>query len=78
MTKAITLSREAEQELRSLAHSVTLKKDMAAITGSRHNPFITAGIVDADAYVLFVSAFNEFINHEPKPFVPMIDKDMRL
>jgi hypothetical protein len=78
MTKTMTLSREAEQELRSLAHSAALKNDMAAITVSRHNPFIKAGIVDADAYVFFVSAFNEFINHEPKPFVPMIDKDMRL
>jgi hypothetical protein len=37
-----------------------------------------AGDVDIDAYTAFVSQFNEFINHEPKKFVPMIDKDMRL
>ena len=78
MNRAITLSKKAEKELRSLARSAALKKDMATMSASRHNPFSKAGIVDADAYILFVSAFNEFINHEPKPFVHMIDKDMRL
>ena len=78
MNRAMTLSKKAEKELHSLARSATLKKDMATISASRHNPFSKAGIVDADAYILFVSAFNEFINHEPKPLVHMIDKDMRL
>jgi len=26
----------------------------------------------------FVTQYNEFINHEPKPFKPMIDKVMKL
>jgi hypothetical protein len=78
MNKAMTLSREAEKELRELASSIGLKNDMAAVADSRHNPFVKNGIVDADAYVLFVCAYNEFINHAPKPFKRMIDIDMRL
>ena len=78
MNKTMTLSREAEKELRELSHSIGLKNDMAAVADSRHNPFVKDGIVDTDAYVLFVCAYNEFINHEPKPFKRMIDKDMRL
>jgi len=72
------LSKTAQEEIRSLARSEGLKHDLAAVAASRHNPFIKDGVVDVDAYIAFVTAFNEFINHEPKPFARMIDKDMRL
>ena len=72
------LSQAAQEELRELARSEALKKDMAAVAASRHNPFVREGVVDVDAYIEFVTAYNEFINHEPKPFAPMICKDMRL
>ena len=72
------LSQAAQEEIRELARSEALKNDMAAIAGSRHNPFVREGVVDVDAYIEFVTAFNEFISHEPKPFTPMIDRDMRL
>jgi hypothetical protein len=78
MSKTVTLSQEAEKELRNLAHSTALKSDMAAVADSRHNPFVQNGLVDVDAYIAFVCAYNEFINHEPKPFRRIIDKDMRL
>ena len=71
-------SKTAEEELRILSHSSSLKQDMDAVACSRHNPFIKAGRVDIDAYIAFVSDFNEFINHELKPFVPIQDHDMRL
>ena len=64
--------------MRALSGSEAFKNDLAAVAATRHNPFIKAGVADADAYIAFVTAFNEFINHEPKPFVPMIDRDMRL
>jgi hypothetical protein len=51
---------------------------MRYLSEHRHNPFIKDGEVDVDAYIEFVQQFNEFINHEPKPFKPMIDKDMKL
>lgn len=72
------LTKEAAEEIRALSRSEALKNDMAFVASSRHNPLISAGVVDPDAYILFVTQFNEFINHEPKPFTPMQDKDMRL
>ena len=72
------ISRLAEQELRAAANSESLRNDMNTVRDSRHNPFIKNGVVDRDAYVLFVSEFNAFINHQPKRFEPMLDSDMRL
>lgn len=72
------ISKEAEKELRDLATSESLRRDMETIARQRHNPFFKDGKVDVDAYIEFVTQFNEFINHEPKPFKPMIDKVMKL
>ncbi len=36
------------------------------------------GKVDADAHIEFLNQFNEFINHEPKPFRKIIDRVMKL
>ncbi|MDA8241184.1 MAG: hypothetical protein M0Z67_12540 [Nitrospiraceae bacterium] len=72
------LSPEAAKELLMLAGSRALQKDMETISSQRHNPFIKGGEADADAYIEFVAAFNEFINHEPKPFRKMIDREMKL
>jgi hypothetical protein len=72
------LSKTAEEELRALSRSQTLKNDMEAVMDSRHNPFLKAGAADADTYIAFATSFNEFINHEPKPFAPIVDRDMRL
>ncbi|MBI4687432.1 MAG: hypothetical protein HY756_06595 [Nitrospirae bacterium] len=72
------LNADEKEELLRLAASSSLKEDMRYLSAHRHNPFIKDGQVDMDAYIEFVQQFNEFINHEPKPFKPMIDKDMRL
>lgn len=74
----MTFSPEAEREFRELAESASFRKDMETVRANRHNPFVKDGKVDIDAYLEFVEQFNEFINHEPKPFRRMIDKDMRL
>lgn len=73
-----TISNAAADELRELARSAEFADEMNSVSRTRHNPFMKAGDVDIDAYILFVCQFNEFINHEPKKFLPMIDKDMRL
>lgn len=72
------LSEKAEKELSAFAKSDDLRKDMEMMKARWQNPFVKDGEVDIDAYIEFVTQFNEFINHEPKPFQPMIDKDMRL
>lgn len=66
------------EELLELAGSEGLKKDMERLKAQWKDPFIKDGRVDVDAYIEFVTQFNEFINHKPKPFKPMVDRDMKL
>lgn len=72
------LSDSAEKELVAFGNSAELRKDMEMLRLHWQAPFIKDGEVDMDAYIEFVQQFNEFINHEPKPFKPMIDKEMKL
>ena len=78
MQKEIEISQKATDELLELTKSESIKIDMETLKHQRHNPFIKNGKVNIDAYIEFITQFNEFINHEPKPFKPMIDRDMRL
>ncbi len=72
------LSLEAERELLEFARSETFRKDMEILRSRWQNVFIKDGVADADAYIEFVTQFNEFINHEPKPFRKIIDRVMKL
>jgi len=56
----------------------TITEDMKIMERRRHNPFMKNGKADVDAYIRFVCGFNEFINHEPKLFSRIIDRDMIL
>ena len=56
----------------------SLSKDMINIAESRHNPFMQEGKVDVDKYIDFLTGYNDFINHAPKPFRPMRDRIMKL
>ena len=72
------LSQKAEKELIEFARSEDFKRDTEMLCLRNKSPFIKDGRVDVDAYIEFVTQFNEFINHESKPFKPIIDRDMRL
>ncbi len=72
------IPQQAAKEIQELSRSESLKKDMDILRYQRHNPFIKNGEVDINAYIEFVTQFNEFINHKPKPFKPIIDKVMIL
>lgn len=74
----MNISQEAEKELLTLGLSEELRNDMDRLKSSWQSPFIRDGGIDVDLYIEFVSQFNEFINHQPKPFQPMIEKDMKL
>ncbi len=74
----MTLSTKEKEELLALAKSASLKKDMQYLADHRHNPLIVNGKVDPDRYLTFVTEYNAFINHQPKPFKPMVDKIMKL
>ncbi|MBI5199174.1 MAG: hypothetical protein HZA09_04065 [Nitrospirae bacterium] len=72
------ISKKAAKELIELSRSERFRKDMETVRLNRHNPFFKKGKINIDAYIEFVTQFNEFINHEPKPFKPMIDRVMKL
>lgn len=55
-----------------------MKKDMEFISRQMYNPVIIDGQISNDRLVEFLTQFNEFINHKPKSFEPIVDKDMRL
>lgn len=72
------LSEKAEKELVKLGKSEELKKDMEMLRSQWQSPFIRNSEVDVDAFIEFVQQFNEFINHQPKPFKKIIDREMKL
>jgi hypothetical protein len=72
------LSKKEKEELLRLSKSSSLRKDMKYLRDNRHNPVIVNGKVDMNRLITFLTEFNEFINHEPKPFKPMIDRVMKL
>ncbi len=74
----MTLTKQALDEMMELASSEAFKRDMEAISRRVISPFIKDGVIDVDKYIDFVTTFNEFINHQLKPFKPMIEKEMKL
>jgi hypothetical protein len=72
------LSKKEREELLRLAKSSSMREDMKYLRDNRHNPVIVNGQVDMNRLITFLTEFNEFINHEPKPFKPMIDRVMKL
>ena len=74
----MNISQKVRKELLEISRSGYLKNDMKIIAEQRHNPFFKNEKTHADAYIEFVTQYNEFINHQPKPFRRMIDNDMKL
>ena len=72
------LSEQERQEMLRLSESASMRKDMEYLSLHSHNPVLVNGAFDMDRLIEFLSQFNEFINHQPKPFLPMIEKDMKL
>ena len=72
------LSKEEKAELKRLAKSIGFKKDIERVAKARHNPFVTNGEVNLERLVAFLTEYNQFINHIPRPFRKIIDRDMRL
>ncbi|BCB96598.1 hypothetical protein JZK55_15200 [Dissulfurispira thermophila] len=72
------LSNQEKAELLKLASSTSMREDMRYISNHRHNPVMIDGNIDLDRLIEFLTQFNEFMNHKPKPFKPIIDRDMRL
>lgn len=72
------LSGQADSELYEMSKSGGLRQDMRRVSLQRHNPFIKDGKPDIDAFLEFVMEYNEFINHQPRPFHTIKDTFMIL
>lgn len=72
------LNYREKKELKEAAKSRRLRDDMQKLSEERHNPFLVNGNVDLDKYITFLTEYNHFINHAPKPFHKIVDKIMRL
>lgn len=72
------LSDAEKKELKELAKSSKFREDLRKISKNRHNPFMVNGDVDVDRLIIFLTEYNYFINHNPKPFRRIIDKIMKL
>ncbi len=72
------LSQKEKAELLRFAASDSFKKDFKTIADQRHNPVLRDGCVDMDRLITYLTEYNAFINHTPKPFKPIIDKIMKL
>jgi hypothetical protein len=72
------LNDKEKNELKELARSLQLKGDTERLAAGRYNPFVINGEIDIDKFLSFLTQYNQFINHRPKLFQKIIDKDMRL
>jgi hypothetical protein len=74
----VAVSKKEKEELKRLASSSSLREDMRRLAANRHNPLIANELVDIDRLLIFLSGYNEFINHARKPFNRMVDRLMKL
>lgn len=72
------LSEKEREEFLVLSKSESLRRDMAHVAATRHNPLIVNGEVDPDRVVEFLTQFNEFLNHPFKVARPFIETNMKL
>lgn len=72
------ISEKARAELLDASHSEALKSDMRKISEYKHDYFFKDGRIDTDSYLDFVTQFNSFINHLPKPLKRIKEVDMKL
>lgn len=72
------LNDEEKEELKRLADSTSLRDDMENLSAMAHNPFVVKGTVDIDKFIIFLTEFNQFMNHNYRPFHKIMDNDMRL
>ena len=72
------ISKKEKEELQQVAASALLRKDMQHLSANRFNPLIDGHEINMDRLLVFLTEYNEFINHSPKPFKPIIDRIMKL
>jgi hypothetical protein len=61
-----------------IMQSQSLREDMRNVAAHGGNSLVKNRKVAVDQFIEFVTTFNEFVNHMPKPFKPIADKNMKL
>jgi hypothetical protein len=61
-----------------IMQSQSLREDMRNVAAHGENSPVKNRKVDVDQFIEFVTTFNDFVNHIPKPFKPIADKNMKL
>ncbi len=74
----MSLGEAEKKEMLALARSSQIREEMAMLTANRSRSFFREEEVDADRFLAFLCAYNEFINHTPKKFQRIIDDTMKL
>lgn len=69
---------DERREFVRVGRSASLRDDLRYVSANRHNPVTLDGRISLDRLVEFLTEFNQFLNHAPKPFRPMIDTMMKL
>jgi len=72
------LSDKEKEELQRVAASALFRKDMQYLSTNRFNPLTEGQTINMDKLLVFLTEYNEFINHKSKPFKPIIDRIMKL
>jgi hypothetical protein len=72
------LSKKEKEDLQRVAASALVRKDMQHLSANRFDLFIEGQTINMDRLLIFLTEYNEFINHSPKPFKPIIDRIMKL
>lgn len=72
------LSEEEKQELKEAAASQALRRDMEKVSQGRFNPFACGKDVDVDKLLIFLTEYNDFVNHARRPFRRINDSHMLL
>lgn len=76
--KLLTLFKEQNIRYALISRFAFGSRGIARSLVNKLNPTLIDGKVDMDKLVDFLTQYNEFINHNPRPFKKIIDKDMKL
>ncbi len=72
------MTKKEKDDFRRQTESESFKKEMRKLASKKNNPFIKDCRVNLDAYIDFLTQYNEFINHRLKAFKKIKGDNMKL
>jgi len=74
----VRLNETESAELLAVSRSESMLNDSRRLAINRHNPLLVDGQVCPQRVVVFLTQYNEFLNHPVKELRPFIENDMKL